>query len=157
MSPIQCLIQQRHAALASMVSTSKQNMVTVFGLQVNAEGVFKYAYIPWFAQALQVLALSGVHGVAVDVWVSSTVVETAAQLGGSCGCQQQQHRKQVTLLACAAGCINCACARGVCRQQQLALQSCSRAGQWCMMQVHCITRGAVLPHVSQQHLFKTAR
>jgi hypothetical protein len=40
-------------------------------LQVNAEGVFRYAYIPWFAQALQVLALSGVHGVAVDVWVSA--------------------------------------------------------------------------------------
>ncbi|KAF6248347.1 glycoside hydrolase superfamily [Scenedesmus sp. NREL 46B-D3] len=36
---------------------------------VNAEGVFRYAYIPWFAQALHVLALSGVHGVAVDVWV----------------------------------------------------------------------------------------
>eukprot|EP00882_Tetradesmus_deserticola_P026776 GHRQ01029570.1.p1 GENE.GHRQ01029570.1~~GHRQ01029570.1.p1 ORF type:complete len:238 (+),score=52.08 GHRQ01029570.1:382-1095(+) len=35
---------------------------------VNAQGVFRYAYIPWFAQALQVLALSGVHGVAVDVW-----------------------------------------------------------------------------------------
>lgn len=40
-------------------------------LQVNAEGVFRYAYVPWFAQALQVLALSGVHGVAVDVWVST--------------------------------------------------------------------------------------
>jgi hypothetical protein len=44
--------------------------VVVACLQVNAEGVFRYAYIPWFAQALQVLALSGVHGVAVDVWVS---------------------------------------------------------------------------------------
>lgn len=41
------------------------------GVQVNADGVFKYAYIPWFAQALQVLALSGVHGVAVDIWVSA--------------------------------------------------------------------------------------
>jgi hypothetical protein len=36
---------------------------------VNAEGVFRYAGTPWFAQALQVLSLSGVHGVAVDVWV----------------------------------------------------------------------------------------
>jgi len=45
-------------------------------MQVNADGVFRYAYIPWFAQALQVLALSGVHGVAVDVWVS----EPAPQL-----------------------------------------------------------------------------
>jgi hypothetical protein len=41
-------------------------------LQVNAEGVFRYASVPWFAQALRVLALSGVHGVAVDVWVSAT-------------------------------------------------------------------------------------
>ena len=39
-------------------------------VQVNSDGVFRYAYVPWFSQALQVLALSGVHGVAVDVWVS---------------------------------------------------------------------------------------
>jgi hypothetical protein len=38
-------------------------------LQVNAEGVFRYAGIPWFSQALQLLTASGVHGVAVDVWV----------------------------------------------------------------------------------------
>jgi hypothetical protein len=47
-------------------------------LQVNAEGVFRYAYVPWFAQALQVLALSGVHGVAVDVWVSTRLQQQAA-------------------------------------------------------------------------------
>jgi hypothetical protein len=41
--------------------------------------VFKYAFVPWFAQALQVLALSGVHGVAVDVWVSS-----CAEVEGRC-------------------------------------------------------------------------
>lgn len=33
---------------------------------VNSEGVFRPA--PWFIQALQLLANSGVHGVAVDVW-----------------------------------------------------------------------------------------
>lgn len=44
-------------------------------LQVNADGVFRYAYIPWFAQALQVLALSGVHGVAVDIWVSCSSLQ----------------------------------------------------------------------------------
>ena len=39
-------------------------------LQVNAEGVFRYCSVPWFSQALHLLAASGVHGVAVDVWVS---------------------------------------------------------------------------------------
>jgi hypothetical protein len=34
---------------------------------VNAEGMFKAA--PWLLQALQLLAASGVHGVAMDVWV----------------------------------------------------------------------------------------
>jgi hypothetical protein len=57
------------AALST--TTSLERIACLAGcLQVNAEGVFRYAYIPWFAQALQVLALSGVHGVAVDVWVS---------------------------------------------------------------------------------------
>lgn len=51
-------------------------------VQVNADGVFRYAYIPWFAQALQVLALSGVHGVAVDVWVSGQHCCCAAWLCG---------------------------------------------------------------------------
>lgn len=50
--------------------------------QVNAEGVFRYAYVPWFAQALQVLALSGVHGVAVDVWVSNGAVAGVLTLTG---------------------------------------------------------------------------
>jgi hypothetical protein len=31
--------------------------------------VFRYATAPWFTAALQLLAASGVHGVAVDVWV----------------------------------------------------------------------------------------
>ena len=38
-------------------------------VQVNADGVFRYAASPWFSQALRLLANSGVHGVAVDVWV----------------------------------------------------------------------------------------
>ncbi|KIY94484.1 hypothetical protein MNEG_13478, partial [Monoraphidium neglectum] len=38
---------------------------------INAEGVFRYATVPWFTAALQLLANSGVHGVAVDVWWSA--------------------------------------------------------------------------------------
>lgn len=41
-------------------------------LQVNAEGAFKYASSPWFAQSLHLLANSGAYGVAVDVWVRSS-------------------------------------------------------------------------------------
>lgn len=37
-------------------------------LQVNAEGIFRYAATPWFVQALNLLVASGVYGVAVDVW-----------------------------------------------------------------------------------------
>ena len=36
---------------------------------VSAECVFSYAAVPWFTQALSVLAASGVHSVAFDVWV----------------------------------------------------------------------------------------
>lgn len=39
-------------------------------LQVNSDGMFRYAACPWFTQALQHLVTSGVYGVAVDVWVS---------------------------------------------------------------------------------------
>ena len=39
-------------------------------LQVNAEGVFRYANSQWFNQSLRQLAATGIHGVAVDVWVS---------------------------------------------------------------------------------------
>ncbi len=38
---------------------------------MTAEGGFKYASSKWFMQAIETLAASGVHGVAVDVWVSS--------------------------------------------------------------------------------------
>ncbi|KXZ55155.1 hypothetical protein GPECTOR_3g303 [Gonium pectorale] len=37
-------------------------------LQVNSEGVFRYAGSAWFLQALQLLVASGVHGVAMDFW-----------------------------------------------------------------------------------------
>jgi hypothetical protein len=57
-------------AALSITASLERSACLAGCLQVNAEGVFRYAYIPWFAQALQVLALSGVHGVAVDVWVS---------------------------------------------------------------------------------------
>ncbi len=40
-------------------------------MQVNAEGFFRYAGTGWFSQALQMLVSSGVHGVAMDFWVSS--------------------------------------------------------------------------------------
>jgi hypothetical protein len=43
--------------------------------QINCEGVFRYASVPWFAAALQLLANSGVHGVAVDVWVGGPRAE----------------------------------------------------------------------------------
>ena len=39
-------------------------------LQVNADGVFRYASSKWFSAALQRLAATGIRGVAVDVWVS---------------------------------------------------------------------------------------
>ena len=44
-------------------------------MQVNADGMFRYASSKWFHVALQQLAATGIHGVAVDVWVS------CAQLG----------------------------------------------------------------------------
>jgi hypothetical protein len=56
-------------------------------VQVNSDGVFRYAYVPWFSQALQVLALSGVHGVAVDVWVSGP----AYPKGGGQSCVAAVH------------------------------------------------------------------
>ena len=39
-------------------------------LQVNSEGMFRYASSKWFTQALKTLVGSGVHGIAVDVWVT---------------------------------------------------------------------------------------
>ena len=39
-------------------------------MQVGADGQFRYANSRWFATALERLKLSGVHGMAIDVWVS---------------------------------------------------------------------------------------
>lgn len=46
-------------------------------LQVNSDGVFRYASSKWFSAALQRLAATGIRGVAVDVWVRGG--------GGLCG------------------------------------------------------------------------
>ncbi len=50
-------------------------------LQVNSESVFKAGSAKWFKSALQVLAASGVHGVAVDVWVSAGRQQLASGTG----------------------------------------------------------------------------
>ena len=38
-------------------------------MQVSSDGQFRYANSRWFAAALERLEKSGVHGMAVDVWV----------------------------------------------------------------------------------------
>lgn len=38
---------------------------------VNAEGVFRYGTASWFVDGLKELKKSGIHGVAVDVWVGN--------------------------------------------------------------------------------------
>ena len=45
--------------------------------QVNHEGLFRYASSRWFLQALEVLVESGVHGVAIDVWVRPQLPDNA--------------------------------------------------------------------------------
>lgn len=54
--------------------------------QINAEGVFRYASVPWFTTALQLLANSGVHGVAVDVWVSASSESSNNRRGHTSSC-----------------------------------------------------------------------
>ena len=39
-------------------------------MQVSSDGQFRYASSRWFATALERLKVSGVHGMAIDVWVS---------------------------------------------------------------------------------------
>lgn len=41
---------------------------------VNADGVFRYASAQWFLSALRELKNSGIHGVAVDVWVRFVLI-----------------------------------------------------------------------------------
>ena len=50
-------------------------------LQVNVDGVFRYGSSRWFACALEQLAASGVHGVAVDVWVRARPQPTSNPWG----------------------------------------------------------------------------
>jgi len=40
-------------------------------MQVSSDGQFRYANSRWFAAALERLEKSGVHGMAVDVWVGA--------------------------------------------------------------------------------------
>ena len=68
--------QQRPLACGTATTNSANqtaDSVPVFVMlpldTVNADGVFKYAASRWFLAALQQLKESGIHGVAVDVWV----------------------------------------------------------------------------------------
>ena len=54
--------------------------------QVNGEGVFRYANSKWFIQALQTLAATGIHGVAVDIWVRAGVLAGCLWLDAVAGC-----------------------------------------------------------------------
>lgn len=62
-------------------STSAADSVPVYVMlpldTVNADGVFRYASSRWFNAALQQLKDTGIHGVAVDVWVRRTAACTA--------------------------------------------------------------------------------
>ena len=44
-------------------------------MQVDSEGSFRYSSSKWFHQALEQLASSGVHGIAIDVWVCLTTLD----------------------------------------------------------------------------------
>lgn len=46
----------------------------LYRAQITLEGVFRYASVSWFHQALATLANCGVHGIAVDVWVSASML-----------------------------------------------------------------------------------
>lgn len=64
------------ASLPAAVVPPATDAVPVFVMlpldTVNADGVFKYAASRWFLAALEQLKESGIHGVAVDVWVSTS-------------------------------------------------------------------------------------
>lgn len=57
---------------ASCATTSVPVMVMLPLDTVNADGVFRYASSKWFLPAIRQLAATGIHGVAVDVWVSGS-------------------------------------------------------------------------------------
>ena len=45
-------------------------------MQVSSDGQFRYSNSKWFASALERLKLSGVHGMAIDVWVSPLLIHS---------------------------------------------------------------------------------
>ena len=45
-------------------------------MQVSSNGQFRYANSKWFASALERLKVSGVHGMAIDVWVSPLLIHS---------------------------------------------------------------------------------
>lgn len=55
-------------------------------LQVSAEGVFRFGSTPWFSRCLSVLSMTGVEGVAVDVWVSAVTGVCPVPPFAFCGC-----------------------------------------------------------------------
>lgn len=88
--PLACVcpsLAERGGAVVRVVSrhenTRAETLSVVWGLarrtscvpvacpQVNSDGVFKFAAVPWFTQALQLLVASGAYGVALDVWVGA--------------------------------------------------------------------------------------
>lgn len=61
----------------SILASPTQDSVPVYVMlpldTINADGVFRYANAKWFNAALQELKETGIHGVAVDVWVSGAL------------------------------------------------------------------------------------
>lgn len=66
-------------------------------MQVTMEGIFRYASAAWFHQALATLANSGIHGIAVDVWVSEATLQTVP-----CALKSMLQRLQSTHCVAAA-------------------------------------------------------
>jgi hypothetical protein len=85
---------------------------------VNADGVFRYASSRWFNAALEQLKETGIHGVAVDVWVSRR--QCAQDLLGRCAVRR---RRTCRCAAAAAGrvCPRRRCPRGALRATALLL------------------------------------
>jgi hypothetical protein len=51
---------------------------------VDGKGVFRYANATWFHQSLEQLQMSGIRGVAVDVWVRDRATKSAACMSVQC-------------------------------------------------------------------------
>ena len=88
-------------------------------LQVNNDGVFRFAAVPWFSQALQLLVASGTYGVALDVWVRMPGKAPCAEqlLLRRSMCARQLHRclkhpgpvllLRVGTCTCTCRCVRC--------------------------------------------------